>query len=142
MAGRSLRCARSPVAPKMTIVVGWTGSRSRPSTSGVSSRSPAAGLICSSTVDMRASALLVQDRVPAELVAERRVHLGGVRLVLSRREALHKRQRDHRGRYRLVDRLEDRPAALAGVLHEAADVGEVVALLLERARRQLEQPRP
>src|SRR5215207_4620402 len=36
MAGRSLRFARSPVAPKMTSVVGWTGSRSSPSISGFS----------------------------------------------------------------------------------------------------------
>ena len=36
IAGRSLRLARSPVAPKMTSVVGSTGSRSRPSTSGFS----------------------------------------------------------------------------------------------------------
>src|ERR687895_440112 len=36
MAGSSLRLARSPVPPKMTSVVGWTGSRSRPSTSGFS----------------------------------------------------------------------------------------------------------
>src|SRR3954454_3448804 len=102
----------------MTIVVGWTGSRSRPSTSGLSSSSPAACLICSSPVDMRATALLVQERVPPALVAGRGVHLGGVRLVLSRGEELHKLHREKRGRYRLVDRLEDRPAALALVLHE------------------------
>jgi hypothetical protein len=34
-AGSSLRCARSPVAPKIVIVVGCTGIRSSPGTSGL-----------------------------------------------------------------------------------------------------------
>jgi hypothetical protein len=35
MAGSSLRWARSPVAPKIVSVVGWTGRRSSPSASGL-----------------------------------------------------------------------------------------------------------
>src|SRR4051795_7757079 len=122
----------------MASVVGWTGSRSSPSTSGLASGAPFSCLICSSTVAI-SGLLYVFHGVTTELVAQRRVHLGGERLVLARREALHQRQRDDRRRHRLVDRLEHGPATLAGVLHVPADVGEVVALLLERARRQLEQ---
>src|SRR4051794_7301790 len=103
----------------MTSVVGWTGSRSRPSTSGLVSTSPAACLICCSTVAMGALVLRVLHGVAAELVAQRRGHLRGVRLVLARGEALQQGKGDHRGGHRLVDRVEHRPAALARVLHEA-----------------------
>ena len=40
---------------------------------------------------------------------------------------------------RLVDRVEDRPAALAGVLDVAADLLQV-RILLEREHEQVEQP--
>src|SRR3954447_22884704 len=142
MAGRSFRFARSPLAPKMTIVVGWTGSRSRPSTSGLSCWPCSSCCRSSSTVAMASAPRLLGGlhRVPAELVAQRGAYLRRVRLVLAGHEAHHQRKRDDRRRHAAVDRLEHRPAALAGVVHVAADVVEVVALLLERGLRQLEQP--
>src|SRR5215216_1149001 len=81
------------------------------------------------------------DCVAAELLAQRRVDLGCERLVLTRGEARVERGRDHRDRHVLVDRLEDRPAALAGVLDVARDVAEVVPVLLERVAEELEEPR-
>ena len=74
------------------------------------------------------------DRVAAELVAQRRDHLGGERLVLPRGEAREQRGGDHRGRHVLVDRLGDRPAAFAGVVDVAADRLEVRALPSRRRR--------
>src|SRR5207253_1047121 len=81
------------------------------------------------------------DRVPAELVSERRVHLRRERLVLARGEAGEERERDHAGGDALVDRLEDGPAALARVLDVAPDLLEV-GVLLEREHEQVEQPAP
>src|SRR5918994_4441401 len=132
MAGSSLRAARSPVPPKITSLVGWTGSRSSPSTSGFSSWTTATGLL-------RVRLLLRRrvggdHRVAAELVAQRGVHLGSERALTARREAFVERRRDHRGRNAPVDRVLDRPAALAGVLHIGSDIRELVALLLEGAR--------
>ena len=90
MAGSSLRWARSPVPPKMTIVVGWIGSRSRPSTSGFSCSATAIALL-------RVWLLLRHrvvgvHRVPAELVAQRRVDLRRERVLAARREALVQRR--------------------------------------------------
>src|SRR5215204_216801 len=136
MAGRSLRFARSPVAPKMTSVVGWTGSLSSPATSGFAFR---CSIVAIGPPPL--GRLLALDRVAAELVPERGVHLRRVRLVLPRREPREQRGGDDRRRHGLVDRVEDRPAPLARVRDPAADIGQVVALLLERERRQVEQPR-
>ena len=58
-------------------------------------------------------ALLGLDCVAAELVAERGEHLGPVRIVLARPEPGQQRQGDDRRRDVVVDRLLDRPAALA-----------------------------
>src|SRR5262249_45559953 len=79
------------------------------------------------------------DGVPAELVAEGGVHLRGERLVLARRESREEGERDRRCRNGFVDRLEDRPAALARVLDVAADLLEVV-ILLECEHEQVEEP--
>ena len=73
-------------------------------------------------------------RVPAELVAQRGVHLRRERLVLPRGEPREQRHRDRRRRDALVDRAEHRPAALAGVLDVAADLLEARILARARAR--------
>ena len=81
----------------------------------------------------RSAALIRADLhgVAAELVAQRRVDLGGERLVLAGGEAGEERRRDHRHRHVLGDRLGDRPAALARVLDVALDLLELPALELE-----------
>src|SRR5581483_2524084 len=96
-AGRSFFAVRSPDAPKMTRMQGSGRRRTwRPSSSG----------FCSSTgATSVATSALRQHGVPAELVAQRRVHLRGERLVLPRGEAREERGRDHRDRYVLGDRL-------------------------------------
>src|SRR6186997_862880 len=86
--------------------------------------------------------LLGLDFVAAELVAERGEDLGTVGIVLTRPEAGQQRERDDGRRNVVVDRLLDRPAALARVGDEALDVLEVGAVRLERPGSQLEQPRP
>src|SRR5687767_2533864 len=48
--------------------------------------------------------------------------------------------REDRGRYVVRDRLEDRPAALAGIGDPAFDVREIGPLLRERALGELEEP--
>src|SRR5215210_3768620 len=101
MPGSSLRWARSPVAPKITSVVGWTGTRSSPSTRGFS---------CSSVlvaVAIVASDLL--DGVAAELVAQGRVHPCGEVGLPARGEAGVERLADHRHGDALVDRVLDGP---------------------------------
>src|SRR6476469_9017136 len=116
MAGSSLRLARSPVAPKIVSVVGWTGSRSRPSVSGLSAiRSLLHG-------------------VAAELRAQRREHLAGELAVAARVEAGVERGAEHRHGHVLGHAVLERPAALAGVRGVGIEVGEVVALLLEGQR--------
>src|SRR4051812_13610922 len=77
----------------------------------------------------------------AELVAQRGVHLRGERVLPARAEALVERRGDDRRRDALVDRVLDRPAALAGVLDVRLEVLQVVALQLERARGELAEPR-
>src|SRR6266511_4764212 len=86
-----------------------------------------------------ATAIDCLDGVPAELVAQRRVHLGGERLVLARREAGEKGERDRGGGHALVDRLEDGPATLARILDVAPDLLEAW-IFGERALEQVEQP--
>src|SRR3954447_3826672 len=77
----------------------------------------------------------------AELVAQCCVHLRGERVLAARAEALVERRRDHGSRDPLVDRVLDRPAALPGVLDIRLEALEVVALELERTRREFAQPR-
>src|SRR5262245_25771901 len=85
-AGRSLRFARSPAAPKMTITAGPTGrangfTRSR---SGPTSTRTVSALIGWLLLPRRRSGRL---DVPAELLAHRREHLLREALVLARAEA-------------------------------------------------------
>src|SRR6185503_6322967 len=82
------------------------------------------------------------DLVAAELVAQRREDLRPVRVVLARAEAGEQRQGDDWGRDVVFDGVLDGPAALARVGDPALDVLEVLAVRLECATRQLEQPRP
>src|ERR1700721_3084760 len=96
----SLRFVRSPEAPKMTRAHG-SGRRRivSPSSSGVGSvrgltpappggaRCPGWGSAPGFLVGLRGA-----NRVAAELVAERRVHLGGERLRLARGEAREERR--------------------------------------------------
>src|SRR3954452_1986037 len=100
MAGSSLRLDRSPEAPKMTRVVGWTGSRSSPATSGfsdgaVSVRTVAIGLLGVRGLHLRGARRLrlSLDRVATELVAQGRVDLRGERVLPARGEALEQRGR-------------------------------------------------
>src|SRR5918992_627833 len=103
MAGRSFRCVRSPDAPKMVRTQGSGVRRARrPSRSGFSTTSVTAE---------RGS-----HRVPAELLPEGGVDLGGIRLILARGEAGEERGGDDGGRNALVDRLEHRPAPFSRVL--------------------------
>src|SRR5207247_10955903 len=88
-----------------------------------------------------ANSFRVLDSMPAELIAQRRVHLRGIALVLPRREPLHEGQGDDWSGHRLIDRIEDSPASLARVRDPALAVREVVALLLEGALQQLTEPR-
>src|SRR5207342_1154795 len=80
------------------------------------------------------------DGVAAELVPQRGGDFRRERLILSRGEARVERGADRRGGNAFVDRLEDRPAALARVVHVALDLLEVAPFLLERGVEQLEQP--
>src|SRR3954470_21425 len=117
MAGISLRIVRSPEAPKMTSTHG----------SGVRrSWSPSSSGFCCWGSSVTAIGLRSRlHRMAAELVAQRRVHLRRVALLLARREAREERGRDHRRGDALVDRLQHGPAALAGVLDVALDALEV-----------------
>src|SRR4051794_29201825 len=90
---------------------------------------------------MSASSRGALDGVAAELVAQGGEHTRGVVAVLPRVEAREQGRGEGRHGYVVVDRVLDRPAALAGVRHVAADALEVVALLVERPLGQLAQPR-
>src|SRR3954447_3867497 len=137
MAGSSLRRARSPVAPKMTSVVPGTGRRSRPSTSGFEDSISA--WRCWATANSTTSGGSL-DGVPAELVAQRGEHLVREPAVAAGVEARVEGGGDHGRRDVVVDRVDDRPAALAGVRDMGAQVLEVVALGLEGALGELTQP--
>src|SRR4051812_22453999 len=108
MAGSSLRRARSPVAPKMTISAGaMTRYSWRPSRSGFASA--VAGAV-SLAMARRA------HRVATELLAHHRHHPVAEGVGVAAPEALEERVRDGEGGHVLVDRGLHRPAALAGVL--------------------------
>jgi hypothetical protein len=77
--------------------------------------------------------------VPAELVAQCGDHLHGRGVVLPRGEPGEQRRRDDRQRDGVVDRRLDGPPALAGVLGEAAQAGQVV-VRVERVDHEVEQP--
>src|SRR3954447_25202594 len=96
MAGSSLRLARSPVAPKIVSVVGWTGRRSSPSTSGFSvvvmvtpCLHPVGALDSDAGLPGRrhSSVSPLLHGVAAELRAQRREHAVGVVAVAPRVEA-------------------------------------------------------
>src|SRR6266540_1849651 len=87
------------------------------------------------------ASLRLLDGVAAELGAQSGVDLGREGLVLAGREARVEGGRNHRRGDALVDRLEDRPAALAGVLDVPRDAGEVAAVRVEGVVQELEQPR-
>src|SRR5215207_2257919 len=122
----------------MTSVVGWTGSRSSPSTSGFFSWTTATGLL-RVRLPLRGWVRGL-DRVPAELVAQRRVDRGREGVLATRGEALVQGGGDHRRGDALVDCVLHGPAPLAGVLHPRLEPLEVVALHLEGACGQLAQP--
>src|SRR5258708_10756889 len=130
-----LRCARSPLPPNTTTTHGsGTASARRPAGSGLGTSS------CwdeYGNAASRSSALL--HRVPAKLVAQRRVYLGAERLLLPRSDALQQRQCDHRRRHVLVDRRLHRPAALAAVLDISLHLREI-AIPVQRIGEDLHEP--
>ena len=79
------------------------------------------------------------DGVAAELLAQRGDGLHGRRVVLAGGEAGEERGGDHVQRHGQPDRLVDRPAALAGVLGVAAQLGQL-RVLVEGPVQQVEQP--
>src|ERR671930_389806 len=80
-------------------------------------------------------------RVAAELVAQRGVDLRREVALPARVEAREQRRRDDRHRHAALDGVLDGPAALAGVLDPPLDPGQLVAFELERAPRELAEPR-
>src|SRR3954451_17774320 len=137
-AGSSLRCARSPVTPKIVSVVAGTGSRSSPSISGFSPSAWGSGLTSTAISGL----LDLLDRVAAELVAQRGQDAGGVVTLLARVEARVERGGERGRRDRHLDPVGHHPAALAGVVDVALQALEVVALLVERQLGELAQPGP
>jgi hypothetical protein len=81
------------------------------------------------------------DRVPAELVAQRRQHAVGEVAVAAGAKALIERRGDHRCRHVVGGGVLDRPATLARVLGVALDRFQSIAVRLECAGRQFAQPR-
>src|SRR5215475_6767074 len=79
------------------------------------------------------------DLVATKLVPECCSYLRCERFLLARREARVQRRGDDRERDGVLDRLLDRPAALAGVVDVAADLREV-RVFSERAGEEVEQP--
>src|SRR5688572_1261133 len=158
MAGRILREVRSPVAPKMTIAHGsGTRSRSNPERSGFSAGASSRRCRCTDAgggvvalvvpgavraLLLVANELLRLDRVAAELLAECGQHTCPVALLLATAEAGHEAGGNDQRRDVEIDRLLDGPTAFAGILDPATDVAQLLAVLLERAAEQLEQPRP
>src|SRR6266513_1553612 len=125
----SLRCARSPEPPKMTIVEARGYARAEaPRAADSASRWP--------------PALFLLHGVTAELIAERGGDLHRVAVFLPRHEAREERVGDGRHRHAVRDGLEHRPAAFARILDPTFDVLKVAALLLEGALGELEEPRP
>ena len=125
--------------PKMTIVVGWIGSRSSPSTSGFSCSATAIGY--SACGCFWATASWACTACPPNWLRSAALTLAAKAFCPRDEKRSYSDVRDHRHRDALGDRVLDRPAALAGVLDPRLEPGEVVALLLERQRRQLAQPR-
>src|SRR4051812_49122919 len=113
----------------MVSVVGGTGKRSRPATSGLGATAGSA------------TAGHPLDVVATELIAKCCEHPMGVVPFAARVEPCIERRGDDGRRDVLVDAVEDGPAALTGVRHMAAEVREVVALRLEGALGELAEPR-
>src|SRR5262245_12463286 len=144
-AGKTLRCDRSPVAPNRTATWGsGTRSRRRPSRSGLASawwlgrrRLPSlarrssrmvrgAGMAIGAFVLIaRRAASLRLHGMAAELVAKRGEDLGAVGVVLAGAEAGLQRERYDGRRDVAIDRLLDRPAALARVGDPALEMLEI-----------------
>src|SRR6266850_552371 len=155
----SLRAVRSPDAPKMTRHAGSGVRASRsPSLSGfwsvtvIAGRSSQRARVTRRVPEPRQDPRPPQrrrtvmggsllDRVAPELIAQRGRDLHRVRVILARGEAREQRVCEHRCRDVMRDRLLNGPAPFARVRDPALYVREVGALLLERALRELEQPR-
>src|SRR5450759_819472 len=120
----SLRCARSPVAPMMTMVHG-SGIRLRaePARRGLSSRTVATLLFAAPAGRrnrLTKGSLRGLDRMPSELVSQSCQHLIGKRVGLPRRETAEERLGDDWCGHVFVDSRLHRPSALAGILHETS----------------------
>src|ERR1019366_1495374 len=127
-AGSSLRCARSPVPPKITSVTGSAASGcARPALKRSNS---------DSDIVLRVRFL---HGVSAELVAQRGEHALAERVVAARSEACEERRGQRGHRHRAIDPLVERPASFAGVLDVRLERLEL-GILLEGARRQFEEP--
>src|ERR671936_765980 len=122
----------------MTMAHGSGVRRScRPSSSGFSwVVATLAGVVSGLRLFQRA------DGMAAELLAQRGGDLRGELDLVARLEPGEQRRGEHGRRHVLVDRLVDRPAALAGILDVGRDVVELRAVLLERGMEKLQQPRP
>src|SRR5947207_15326761 len=105
MAGSSLRRARSPLAPKITIAHGGAVGMS-----GSFTLSPSALHLTRGFNLVRVGAL---DGVTAELVAQAGGEAGGEIHRVARREAREQRRRDHRHRHVLLHGRVDGPPPLA-----------------------------
>ena len=82
---------------------------------------------------------LVSLDVAAEAEAHGREHLFAERVLLPRAETGEQRRREHVRRHRFLDRGLDRPAALAGILHEAGEILQL-RILRQRGGAKIEQP--
>src|SRR4051794_22410736 len=130
--GRSLRRARSPLAPKSTMT--WS--------SGVgiaSAWGPAVSRAVGPPKGASDSATGRALHVAAELLAHRREDLAGEVGLPTRGEALEERGGEHAGGHALLDRRLDRPPALARVGHVAGEALELRGLR-EGGREEVEQP--
>src|SRR3954452_14691527 len=131
--GRSLRRARSPLAPKSTMT--WS--------SGVgiaSAWGPAASRAVGPPKGASDSATGRAIHMAAELLAHRREDLAGEVRLPARFEALEERGGEHAGGHALLDRRLDRPPALTRVGHVAGEALEL-RRLREGGGEKVEQPR-
>ena len=103
------------MAPKITSVVGWTGSRSSPAASGFSVR-----LGDAHRAALASCASASSSTWPPNWLRSAASTLCRVLAVAARVEAGVERGGDHRRRHVLLDGVLDRPAALARVVGVAA----------------------
>src|SRR5512147_254642 len=102
--------------------------------SGASPRSSESDGRCALEV---ANSSTLLDCMPTELISERGEDPGPVGVVLARAEPGLQRQGDDGRGDVAVDCLLDGPATLAGIGDPALEVGEILAVRLERERREL-----